>query len=481
MRARSLRLRLILGTTLCMAALYAVMSVVLYAVIQRSLWNELDAALLMKARALVAVVEQNAEGISLDVEPSKLEPVRGEDGFALWTDDGKVFAASANMSGTMNPVTEGYGEFTGYLQVAGHRARYVAIRFLPRLEEETSGPAMHRPAPMTLLVTRDTGSVDRKLWQLVMLLTGLCGVTIIAAALTLSWIIRRGLRPLDELASQIHGIGDDGLGEKIVLRDAVGEIQPIADRLNELLQRLQASFDRERAFTADVAHELRTPLAGLTAALEVCGAQHRAPADYERVLQRCLHTSRAMRAMVENLLTLARADARQLAIHKEPVDADQLIKEVWQTFEQKGAARGLNVRFVHGATRQMRTDRGLLELVLRNLMDNAVTYTPDAGMITIRTEADDAAFIVVMGNPSGSLRPADAGRIFDRFWRGDAARGSGGQHCGLGLALCRRVIGLLEGTIEADVNEGIFRVTVRIPMDAVREASVEPEMEHIVS
>jgi heavy metal sensor kinase len=469
---RSLRLRLILGTTLAMAALYAVMSLVLYVAIQRSLWNDLDSALLVKARAIAAVVEQAQKGLTFDLEPGQLDPQRPGDGFALWTDDGKVLASSANMAHFPRPAITTPGESTGFSRLPdGHRARHVTLRFLPRLEED--GPRIDpaRRTPVTLLVLRDTSSLDTQLRQLVWLLAGSCALAILAAAAIMKWVIHRGLRPLRDLAARIQRLGDNDLRQRIALANAPAEIDPIVERLNELLARLEASFDRERAFTADVAHELRTPLAGLTAALEVCSNQRRSPADYEIVIHRCLKTSRAMRSMVENLLTLARADARQLSVHLQNIDVERLIREVSQTFEQPAAARNLDMQFLLDTPGQIRTDLGLLELVLRNLIDNAVSYTPDGGQIAIRTAADDAAIAVTIENPAGTLTPQDLSNMFDRFWRRDEARNSDGKHCGLGLALCQRIVSLLDGTLAASVDGGTFKITVRIPHRTARETN----------
>lgn len=463
---RSLRLHLILGTTGAMAAVYLVMAVVLYIAIHRSLWTEFDNSLAVKARALIGLTEQGDKGIKLDLEPGQLGPEQSGDGFALWTEDGKTIASSASMQDAQRPTLgASANESYGFSRLSnGRRVRYTAFRFRPRLEDEEHPPAVDAQRPLTLLFVRDTAPLDHKLQQLVGLLALLCGVTMLASAGTMIWVIRRGLRPLGVLAQQIHQIGENDLGERLRLPEAPTEIQPVIERLNELLVRLDASFARERSFTADVAHELRTPLAGLTTALEVCRGQRRSPDEYERVIDRCVGVSRGMRGMIENLLTLARADAGQLTIRPQPVDVDVLLKDAWPTYERRAVERRLEVVWTLAPQVEVHTDKGLLEMVIRNLLDNAVIYTDEGGRIDIQSQSHPSGVDVAVRNSGSQVSPQDAERIFDRFWRGDAARTTDGQHCGLGLALCRRIAALLGGRIRAETTTGgRFEVILSLP------------------
>jgi signal transduction histidine kinase len=280
----------------------------------------------------------------------------------------------------------------------------------------------------------------------------------------IAWVVGRGLRPLAAVARRIESIGDKDLSARVDAEKTPAELRPVVDRLNELLARLEAAFLREKTFTADIAHELRTPLAGLTTALEVCASQQRTPAEYEQVITRCLKVSRTMRAMMENLLMLARVDARQLKAATEAIDLPALLADAWKDFAAIAARRQLRVQWNCPETLAVKSDRGLLAMVLRNLFDNAARYAGDAGFIHIDARFQDRHAVIVVENSDSQVAAGDAQKVFDRFWRGDAARSAAGEHCGLGLALCRRIVDVLGGTIAvATERGGAFRVTVQIP------------------
>ena len=196
---------------------------------------------------------------------------------------------------------------------------------------------------------------------------------------------------------------------------------PVVQRLNDLLQRLQDTLEREKAFSSDVAHELRTPLSGLETALEVSASQRRSPEEYERVIQRCLDVSRRMHVMVDNLLMLARAESKQLVVQREPVDLADLSREAWTNFQQRADERKLHIDWRVPADCIVDSDQEKIRLLLHNFFDNAVSYTDQGGRITIAIERRPKATLQV-SNTGSRLTAEDATHVFERFWRGD--RGS---------------------------------------------------------
>jgi signal transduction histidine kinase len=231
-----------------------------------------------------------------------------------------------------------------------------------------------------------------------------------------------------------------------------------------LLDRVERTVVRERRFTADVAHELRTPLAGLTATLDVCAARRRAPEDYERTVERCSAIVWSMSAMVENLLTLARADARQLAVRPARASVAALVDECWAAFDAAAVGRGITAEFRFDDDLVVETDTEKLRIVLNNLLDNAVSHTDTGGWVRVGGRATDGGVELRFANSGSGVARHEAGRVFDRFWRGDVGRGATGVHCGLGLSLCREVTTLLGGTIEATSEAGeVFKVRLVLP------------------
>ncbi len=336
--------------------------------------------------------------------------------------------------------------------------------FTPKREDEETTPPLATFHQACLVLVRETEGLDRRLAQLAWVLTGVFGITMLVSAATMAWVVRRGLTPLNALADRIHAIGATDLSERIALHESPQEMLPVVQRLNELLVNVESAIARERTFTADVTHELRTPLAGLTAALEVCGSRKRQPEEYEQAIGKCLKAARGMHAMVENLLIVARADANRLHPQYEPVNAGWLLQEGWRPFEGRAAARGLAIDWTVADDLLVQTDQSLLRIVVRNLLDNAATYAGSGGRICIEGRQADDRIVLRISNTGSQIHSEQVADVFKRFWRGDAARSDVDQHCGLGLALCRRIVTLLEGTISIDtVLGGTFCVTLHLP------------------
>jgi signal transduction histidine kinase len=242
----------------------------------------------------------------------------------------------------------------------------------------------------------------------------------------------------------------------------------VVDRINQMLSRLETAFARERAFTADVAHELRTPLAGLQTSLEVCSSLPREPREYQRVLGQCHRVTRQMQAMVDSLLVLARADAGNLLVKRTAFQLTTLIDEAWQPFTGRAEASGLKVDRADDFDARVYSDRDKLRQALSNLFDNAVSYADEGGSVTISCDRGEAGSIALRVSNTGSkLSQEQADRACDRFWRGDAARTDTGTHCGLGLAITRELIAVLGGTLRVEsTHDGRFIVDLILPNES---------------
>lgn len=209
-------------------------------------------------------------------------------------------------------------------------------------------------------------------------------------------------------------------------------------KLDDLLARLEESFGRERRFTSDVSHELRTPLGALSAILELAGSKERKTSEYRAAIQEAHQIVRQMTATVERLLCLSRADAHQLELYAEPVPIGALVDECWRAHSD--SARERKLTFANRITDStIETDRKMLELIIANLLSNAVSYTETSGWI--RAEQDgDVLLDVVDSGPA--IPNEDLPRLFDRFWRGDRARSGSGAHAGIGLSLAKSLADL---------------------------------------
>lgn len=465
---RSLRTQLLAGTALGMVAVLLVSGVALYALVGRALREEFDDSLAARARSLSALVEQEHGELEFELAERSLpefEPSDHAEYYQLWLADGTVHTRSASLQGQDLICVLGEPDVAAFKTVVlpdGRPGRVVGITFQPR--REYPGESVHQPMRVTLVLARDLLGLRETLAEVRGILLGICLVALVLSAAVLAWVVRRGLSPIDDLCVQIADVGDGDLSARIQPGGAPAELTPVVERLNELLVRIEAAFQRERRFTGDVAHELRTPLAGLRSKMELALSRERDPCAYRKSLADCLTINHEMQRIVDNLLHLARADAGQMEVRCEPVDLARVLDDCWELSEKKAAERNLRVDWCLDGVGLLDTDVDKLRLVMQNIFDNAVAYADSESPIRIAATDRDGVLTLAVSNSASQLTAEDAAHVFDRFWRRDSSFGAAEAHCGLGLALCKAIIEQLGGTIQAAVSaESTFTVTVCMP------------------
>jgi signal transduction histidine kinase len=335
----------------------------------------------------------------------------------------------------------------------------------PEESSEADDAGKGTPLPrhlLTLAVARDTLEMDKDLAALRWLLAGSAAGSVLVMLVVAGLVVRHGLRPLGALAGRIAAIREENLSARIPTGEMPAEMAPVGARLNELLERLDAAFRRERALTADVAHELRTPLGGIQSTIEVTLAQARPPEEYRQALRDCLEIVRQTGGMTANLLSLARLEGGQLPLHPETLRPAELVAALWRPHAASARERGIAFQNQIPPLLACATDREILAIVLANLLANAAEYTGDYGRIEVAGQTQGDTVVMTVRNPGGTLSADDAAHVFDRFWRGDTARSGTGVHCGLGLSLAERAMHVLGGSIAATVTDGTFTATVTL-------------------
>jgi two-component system heavy metal sensor histidine kinase CusS len=459
---KSLRGRLIIRTLAACAACFVAAGIVLYFSQRSALIKEFDRGLEARAAVIMSVTEESSRGVHFE-EPVDQHAVNRKDVFQMWTADGTLIAKSPALGSA--DLQREKSDKAVFVQLPNStRARQRTFSFAPRPDEDPPNTLRFPAHKVVLTLARDTRDLDRELARTAWLIAMVLGLAALGAIAVMWPAVSAGLIPVAALAQRIGAARGRELSDRIELTNAPAELVPVVTRLNELLEAIEISFQREKAFTADVAHELRTPIGGLETALEVCAQQPRTEQEYRQVVDKCLVAARQMHRLIEQLLLLARAEGRQVrtAMHWENVQ--ELLQENWHAVGSRATERKLRLEWDVPDNARLWTDRALFTVVVRNILDNAVSYADEGGSLLVRWEIDDDTARLIVANSGCTLAPVEVAKVFERFWRTDAARSATGRHAGLGLSLCEKIMPLLGGRALARIRDGnIFEIELSFP------------------
>jgi heavy metal sensor kinase len=296
-------------------------------------------------------------------------------------------------------------------------------------------------------------------------LPGMLGLSIVSGRL----MARRVLQPIETITREARTIEAQDLYRRLPVANPQDEIGQLVGVLNSLLSHLEGAFAQVRHFTADAAHELRTPLAVLRCGMEVVIARARSVEEYQGALGASIEEVSRLSCIVDNLFTLARADAGNQEFTWELVDLRELVQEVYEQAELMAEAKGLSVSLHTNGEVSIRGDCLRLKQLFLNLVDNAVKYTAAGGSIHLAVECEEQWAKVVVED-TGIGIPAEAlPHIFDRFYRVDKARSLDDAGGGLGLSICQWVAQAHGGriTVQSRVGSGsTFIVSLPVSQSA---------------
>jgi two-component system, OmpR family, heavy metal sensor histidine kinase CusS len=293
-------------------------------------------------------------------------------------------------------------------------------------------------------------------WLFVFVVVTLAGGALVA--LGSFWHVRRGLQPLRELATQTRAISPRGLDQRLSLADPAEELLPWIEQFNSLMERLERAVAQLEAFNADVAHELRTPLAALIGHTEVALSRERPVAELRDTMLSNLEEAQRLAALVNDMLFLSQADRGATARRGAASSLAALAAQVVEFHEAMLEEAGLTARIEGDA--QAAVDEPLVKRAIANLLGNAIRFAKPGSCVVVRIAPDEAEQLrVEVENAGAAIAPQHLTRLFDRFFRVDEARpGSSQSHHGLGLAIVAAIARMHAGRPLAESHDGTTRV-----------------------
>ena len=279
-------------------------------------------------------------------------------------------------------------------------------------------------------------------------------------------IARHGIRPVEAIATTARLFSSTNLRERINPEGYPSELASLASTFNEMLDRLEESFERISRFSADIAHDLRTPVNNIRGEAEVVLRRERSAGEYREVIESNLEEAVRLSDLIGDLLFLGRAESPLSRLHRERVDVGALLDGVREYYEASAAEGAISLTTPAAAEPVIaELDRTLLQRAVGNLVSNALAHTPRGGAVVLQTAADASSLRIEVSDTGAGI-PAEAlPRVFDRFFRVDSSRSQNSGGTGLGLAIVKSIALLHGGNVEihSQLGQGT-RVTLSMPL-----------------
>lgn len=463
---KSLRSRLTFRVIVGSIVILGAMGIALFWLQHRALTRELDSTLNAMLSPLREFTEHKPSGLKMESEGATLpqfEAPNGADVFVLNDGDGNEAQRSRSLGEARLDAHSAELEVPVFFDAKlddGRSLRCVSIRYNPTKSKKVR--EQNEPVLQAILtVGRDRAALDRTLALLRITLASGSAAALLAFVFLIRWSVRGGLAPLDELGVAVASIDADDLARRLPSDGLPSELRPVTARLNELLSRLEASFARERRFSASAAHELRTPLAELRALAEVNLTTPSTAEESAESWRDVLASTLRMESLATSLLALTSATNPATALRPQFIVVSDVLQSAWDSRRAHAAARRIEFDLVPNA-QTIQTDRALFEVVVGNLLGNAIEHSPEGSTVRVSAAAGATSVVLQFSNPAPCLTDDDLPRVFERFWKKDAARADG-RHHGLGLSLAKEICALLGGALTVRLLEGCVEFSLELP------------------
>ncbi|PRX31045.1 heavy metal sensor kinase [Orenia metallireducens] len=348
-------------------------------------------------------------------------------------------------------------DFLIELEGRGSDEKWVVVTVIAKNNQESIG---------YLRLARSLTDEEATLNKLITILIFGIPLTLLLASSGGYFLAYKALKPIDQINKTAQAISHSNLSKRIIAKNSDDETGRLIDTLNDLLNRLEEAFSREKRFTSDASHELRTPIAIIRAHAEENLKGERSIKDYRHSLKVIHKQTDYMSHLVGQLLLLARSDMNQQPIEKENLDFTELVEIVIEEMEELALKKDINIDSKVEQGLNLYGDQSMLTQLLINLLDNAIKYTHPKGSIYIDTKAKNNQIKIEIKDTGIGISKEEQAYIFDRFYRVDKSRSRASGGSGLGLSICQWIVKVHKGIIEleSEINQG-STFTIYLPQN----------------
>ncbi len=462
---RSIRTSMIYQQLAAIVILYAISSTLVFLLIGSYLQDKFDADLAVWAETLTELFDFEDPEADLSFHNTFFD--QGFPGdevryYQVWDTRKKTVARSLSLYGAdlIYPELEGKDHIYVDLELPdGKEGRGLAFSYINAKKDDLSGKESENELVFIMACSQEW--LDTFLQMVLIALAGIGGLLSLGSLWVIPRVVASGLSPLHIIAQKAKLIDAASLEQRFVVVQLPEELQPIGNKLNNLLERLNKSFVREKRFTANVSHELRTPIAELRALSEVgLAAADDDSALYKACLRDAHDIALQMQNLTTSLLALTRLDAGSIKTKVEEIHLNTLLDKTIQNYAREISEREITVTIEGNENIILTSDKTLVETLLANLVSNAVSYAPIGSSVYIVVGKNSEGMKITFSNPAGELTERDLDDMFEPLWRKENSR-SDNTHSGLGLALVTSYCQLLNFSLYASIRDGMFHIEVK--------------------
>ncbi|MEI6079584.1 MAG: ATP-binding protein [bacterium] len=454
----SIRKRLTLTLLLVIMTIVVAGGMYLYVFFAEYSLSRFDHYLSTKVRTVAAILESDQGDFNYELDKFLPEFERKVDSeyFQIWLEKGKVIRKSRSLmkfnlprrTGTLNKP-----EFWDLTLPDGRPGRAVGIHFIYSSDDDKMAKEYSRQPVEIVLASSKNKSKSDIINFGIKLSIGIF-LILVAIVLLVPYLVRKGVSPINKLADSVSKVETKSLDIRFSTDDLPKELRPIAEKLNELLVRLEEAFKREKRLTADIAHELKTPLSELITMTEVNLNWPASNDDNKKTLSDVLDIAKQMQTLVSTILTQVRMESKTQRVALEQINISTVLIDLIKVHKKEAESRSLKLESSYIQDLMVESDKPMLYSIINNLLSNAVQYCADKGIIScsLSVREEDMAIILKIRNSNSDLTEEDLPYMFEPMWRKSKAR-TYVDNSGLGLTLVKSFCDVLSIGLKTELSE----------------------------